>query len=233
MRYKIVLALFVLLIMGGITKGWSQTEKVSIPPVDWTTGWAAGLKVSTLGPGIEAIKSINANWNARIGFSLLPFQVNKEIKIINLGMDISTKNRLGGINIQGDFFFRPWFYFTGGVLIDLVQSKVGIHLTDTVQYGDIDITPGQIGDLSARVRPGWIVAPFLALGLGNPMPLNHKLSFNVELGAIYHGKPDFKLEGVGMIVPTASAENEKTLETALKGYRFYPIFSLQLNYRIR
>ncbi len=235
MRYRNTIAMVVLLMIGGITSGWSQTEakKVFFPPVDWATGWATGLKVSTLGPGIEVIKSINPNWNARIGFSLLPFKINKEVKIINLGMDISTKNRLGGINIQGDFFFRPWFYFTGGVLVDLVRSKVNIHLLDTVQYGDIDITPGQIGDLSARVRPGWIVAPFLAIGFGNPMPLNRKLSFNVELGAIYHGKPDFKLDGVGMIVPTASAENEIALETALKGYRFYPIFSLQLNYRIR
>jgi hypothetical protein len=137
------------------------------------------------------------------------------------------------VNIQGDFFFKPWFYFTGGLMVDLVHSKMMIHLTDTVQYGNISMDPEQIGNLTANVRPGWIIAPFLGIGFGNAMPVNRKVWFNIELGAIYHGKPHFRLDAVGMISPTASAENEKALETAFKGYRFYPLFSAQVTYRIR
>ncbi len=233
MKNKSILIAAVLLMIGGFTAGWGQTKKAYFPKVDWTSGWAGGFKVSTLGPGFEAIKSVNANWNARLGFSYLPFPVNRHITVSNLGLDIYAKNRLGGVNLQGDFFFKPWFYFTGGLMVDLVSSRITINLTDTVQYGDIDINPGEIGNLTARVRPGWIVAPFLGVGYGNTMPTNRRVWFNIELGVIYHGKPNVKLDAVGMINPTASEENEIALEKIFKGYQFYPLFSAQVNYRIR
>lgn len=233
MRNKNIIILAVLLILSGLTAGQGQTRKIYFPEIVWNTGWAAGFKVGTLGPGIEGIKSINGNWNARLGFSYLPFRSNRQITISNLNLDITAKNRLGGINLQGDFFFQPWFYFTGGLLVDLVHSKILIHLTDTVDYGDISITPGQIGNLTARVRPGWIVAPFLGIGFGNTMPVNRKVWFNVELGAIYHGKLHFRMDAEGMISPTASSENEIALKNAFKGYRFYPLLSAQVNYRLR
>jgi hypothetical protein len=233
MKNKIIAILTFVFIAGGLAVSQNQPKKFYFPKVDWATGWAGGFKVGTLGPGLEAVKSVNDNWNARAGFSFLPFAVDREITISNLGLDISTKNRLGGVNLQADFFFKPWFYFTGGLLVNLIHSKMYITLTDTVDYGDIPITPGQVGSLTANVRPGWIVSPFLGVGLGNAMPVNKKVWFNVELGAIYGGKPHFRLEADGMVSPTASAENEKALKTAFKGFRFYPMFSAQVNYRIR
>ncbi|MCX6223513.1 MAG: hypothetical protein NTV01_01950 [Bacteroidia bacterium] len=233
MRHKNIIILVVLLMVSGMTAGWCQTKKFYFPTVDWKTGWAAGFKVGTLGPGIEGVKSVNSNWNARLGFSFMPFPINRHIVISNLGLDVSAKNRIGGVNLQGDFFFRPWFYFTGGLLVNLIHSNVNINLTDTVQYGDISINPGLMGTLTAKVRPGWVVAPFLGIGFGNAIPLNRNVWFNVELGVIYNGKPHISLDGQGMINPTASAENEKALGTAFKGYRFYPLFSAQVNYRIR
>jgi len=228
---KIILV--ALILTGGLVSAKGQEKKLYFPPVDWNSGWAGGLKISTLGPGIEGIKSINGNWNARVGFSLLPFPVKRQVSVGNLGLDISSKNRLGGINLQGDFFFQPWFYFTGGVLLDLVHSNLTIHLSDSVQYGDISITPEEVGNITARARPGWMVAPFLGIGFGNSMPVNRKIWFNIEIGAIYHGKPHFNLNAEGMISPTASVENEIALETAFKGYRFYPLLSAQVNYRIK
>jgi hypothetical protein len=233
MKSKGIGLLVVLLIVGGMSTGRGQTQKDSIPLIDWNTGWAGGFKVGTFGPGIEGIKSINANWNGRLGFSFLPFSINRQVTVNDLGLGVSAKNRLGGVNLQGDFFFKPWFYFTGGLMVDLVNSKILISIADSVQYGDIFIDPVEVGNLTARVRPGWIIAPFLGIGFGNPMPVNRKVWFNIELGAIYHGKPKFRLDAVGMISPTASSENEKALETAFKGYRFYPLFSVQVNYRIR
>jgi hypothetical protein len=233
MKNKTAVLMAILLMAGVSLNGQDQPKKFYFPTIDWTTGWAGGFKVGTLGAGLEAVKSVNSNWNARLGFSLLPFPVNQEIHISNLGLDISSKNRVGGVNLQADFFFKPWFYFTGGLLVNLIHSKMLITLTDTVDYGDIAITPGQVGSLTANVRPGWIVSPFLGVGFGNAMPVNKKVWFNVELGAIYGGKPHFRLEADGMISPTASAENEKALRTAFKSFRFYPLFSAQVNYRIR
>jgi hypothetical protein len=233
MKSKGIILVFVLCMVGGITAGWGQTKKLSFPEIDWQSGWSGGFKVGTLGPGIEAIKSVNTNWNARLGFNLLPFTINRQTSVNDLGLNIKSKNRLGGINLQGDFLFKPWFYFTGGLMVDLIHSKISINLTDTVEYGDITIDPVLVGDLTVRARPGWIVAPFLGIGLRNAMSVDKKFWFNLELGAIYHGKPHFRLDAEGMINPTASAENEKALENIFKGYRFYPLLSAQINYRIR
>ncbi|MFA6127633.1 MAG: hypothetical protein WC699_10030 [Bacteroidales bacterium] len=231
-NWKIVLVV-VLAFSGGVMAGQGQPKKFYFPAIDWKTGWAGGLKAGTFGPGIECIKSINPNWNARLGFSLLPFTLNRQLSVGNLGLDIKARNRLSGVNLQGDFFFKPWFYFTGGLMVDLVQSNLKINLTDTVLYGDIRITPDQVGELTVIVRPGWRVAPFVGIGFGHALPVIRRLSFNIELGAIYHGKPRISLDASGMINPTASAENEIALETLFKGYRFYPLLSMQLNYRFR
>jgi len=58
------------------TSGHAQISRFNIPPVDWSSGWVAGINVSTTGPGFEAIKSVNQNWNARLGFSLLPLSLS-------------------------------------------------------------------------------------------------------------------------------------------------------------
>ncbi|MBT4401866.1 MAG: hypothetical protein HOD37_20475 [Bacteroidetes bacterium] len=210
-----------------------QKFKFVIPPIDWTTGWAAGVKVSTTGPGIEGIKSINKNWNARIGFSLLPIHINQNIDQNNLGLAVDAWVRTGGVNLQADFHLSEWYYFTGGLWFNLLKADLDIQLSDAVDFGDISISPAQIGTFNVVAKPGSRISPYLAVGFGNPLPdKNRKFWFNVELGTWYHHKPRFFLDAAGMIEPTANIENEKALENNFKGFRFYPVFTIQGNYRI-
>jgi hypothetical protein len=233
--YKILGVMLIVALSGtlGGTVNGQQRLKITFPQVDWSSGWAAGCKVGTLGPGVEGIKSVNGNWNARVGFSFLPFNINRQLGVGNLNLDIQAKSRIGGINLQGDFFFKPWFYFTGGLMVNLAQSSIKVSLTDKLEYGDIIIKPEDIGDFTIRMRQGWPVSPFLGIGFGNAMPVNRRVWFNIEMGAMYHGKPSFRLSADRMISPTANAENEIALKNAFKGYRFYPLFSAQVNYLIR
>ena len=211
----------------------AQVIRFSFPPVDWKTGWAAGIKAGSTGPGFEVVKSVNSNWNARLGFSYLPFSFNRTLEVTNMGLAVSAKNRLGGINFQGDFFFRPWFYFTGGLMVNLTHSDIGISLTDTIHFGEISITPEEVGTLTAGVSPAWTVAPLLGIGFGNSFPGKSRFGYHIELGAVYLGGPRVRLDASGMILPTASLLNEVALESAFKGYQFFPVVSAQVSYRIR
>ena len=157
----------------------AQTVKIQLPVIDWTTGWAAGLKLSTLGPGLEAIKSVNQNWNARLGVSWLGFPINRSVASGNLHIDLQSKVRLGGINLQTDFYFHPWYYFTGGLMVNLTRIRFTTELEEVIHFGDIEISPEDIGLMEIRVRPGWPVSPFLGVGIGNPLPAGRNIWFNV------------------------------------------------------
>ena len=214
---------------------WSQStqKKFQIPPIDWTSGWSVGLKLSTTGPGVEAIKTLNKNWNARLGFSLLPIHIQRDIDQGNISLGLDSRIRTGGINLQTDFHLSKWYYFTGGLWVNLVKADLDIQLIDGVEFGDISITPEQIGTFKVLARTGWPVSPYLGVGFGNPMAAeSRKFWFNVELGAWYHHKPRFNLDALGMITPTANMENEEALKNSFKGFRFYPVISIQGTYRI-
>lgn len=229
--WKLLVVLLLLTSFSGPAQ--SQRLQLTFPQVDWSSGWAAAFKVGTLGPGLEAIKSVNENWNARVGFSYLPFRVTRTLDLDNLNIDMISRVRLGGVNLQGDFFFHPWYYFTGGLLVNLTRVRLEATLHEPIEYGDISITPEDVGEINIKARPTWLVSPFLGVGIGNPMPVNRRVWFNVELGVLYHGKPKFFIDAEGMIEPTANAENEEALKQAFKGFRFYPMFSAQVNYLIR
>jgi len=140
--------------------------------------------------------------------------------------------RTGGINGQADFFLNEWYYFTAGLWANLLKADFNFQLQAPVEYGEITISPEQIGELDVAIKPGWLINPYLGIGFGNPMPQNRKFWFNIELGCWYQHKPDFSLAAHGMIRPTVSAENERALENHFKGYRFFPVFSIQGNYKI-
>ncbi len=232
MKARFVAIIVLGLVMGGQVFGQKKFKFV-IPPVDWTTGWAAGVKLSTTGPGIEGIKVINQNWNARLGFGILPLHIKRSMDQNNLGLDLDTRFRTGGLNLQADFHLSEWYYFTGGLWYNFVKADLDIKLSDAVDFGDISISPEQIGTFNVVAKPGSRISPYLGVGFGNPMPTqNKKFWFNVELGTWYHHKPRFYLDAAGMISPTANENNEKALENNFKGFRFYPVFTIQGNYRL-
>lgn len=232
-KYIVILISFFLLTSSVESQSQAVQRKLQIPAIDWTSGWALGFKLSTTGPGIEGIKAINKNWNARLGFSLLPLHIQTDIDQAGLSLGIDSRIRTGGINIQTDFYLSKWYYFTGGLWLNLVKADLEIQLSDELEFGDISITPDQIGTFNVLARTGWPVSPYLGFGIGNPMASeNRKFWFNVEFGTWYHHKPKFDLDAVGMISPTANAENEEALRNNFKGFRFYPVISIQGTYRI-
>ena len=103
-------------------------KRLQIPAIDWTSGWAVGVKLSTTGPGIEGIKAIKKNWNARLGFSLLPLHIQTDIDQGGLSLGIDSRIRTGGINLQADFYLSKWYYFTGGLWVNMVKADLDIPI---------------------------------------------------------------------------------------------------------
>ena len=75
------------------------------------------------------------------------------------------------------------------------------------------------------------VAPYLALGLGNPLRGRAGLEF--EVGALYAGQPKMKMTATeeSLLSPTAAEQGPK-LEEGFKSFRFYPVVSVGLSFGV-
>ena len=99
-------------------------------------------------------------------------------------------------------------------------------------FGDLMIPTADVGTLDAELTLGMPVSPYLGLGFGNTLSRKHRLSFNFELGALYHGGAKLALDGVGVVGPLGSEYNETTITDAIKQYSWLPALNFQLTYRI-
>jgi len=113
-----------------------------------------------------------------------------------------------------------------------MSHAVEITSLSSYPYGDITVPPSEVGSLSATLTPGLKFSPYLALGVGNTLSRAHRVSFNFEMGAMYHGAPQLGLEGQGIIGPIASEHNQQVLMTAIEQYKWFPMASIQLSFRI-
>ena len=76
------------------------------------------------------------------------------------------------------------------------------------------------------------VCPYLALGFGNTLSREKRVSFNFEFGAFRHGAPDFYMDGEGLVAPAANETNENVFNTAFGPYPWIPVVNMQLSFRI-
>ncbi len=137
-----------------------------------------------------------------------------------------------------NFFFTGGFYVGGdrvikarnkedGVLIDIYNynkwvpedQRIGLAL------GDYLLTPDEEGNVHAYVKT-WAVKPYLGLGYGKPLP-SGKVGFQVELGAMFWGRPNIYCNGTDIDETTIDGKGGGLART-VSNMRVYPV----LNFRI-
>lgn len=196
---------------------------------EFSPGWAVGVKLTTLGPGIEFIKSFNEYISLRLGGSYYKFKYE-----FSLEDDISTINKsfttFGSINLTADVNFLSFMHFTGGFMYNLTSLELEAIPKDEYYIGEIELTEETVGSIYYGVAPNKI-CPYAGLGFGRSISRSKVVSFTCDLGVVYHGSPKVNLDANGMVSPTASEEQRQLLEDNIKGYRFYPVLNFQLSFR--
>ncbi|MFA6128563.1 MAG: hypothetical protein WC699_14790 [Bacteroidales bacterium] len=195
--------------------------------------WGLGLKATTDGFGVELVKGFGQRLNIRIGYSTLAIPFSQEIPLDGFSARADAKFKFGGANLLIDFYaVKNVIHITGGVLQNAMKHSVTITPTSDYQFGDILVPAADLGSLEATVTPEYKFSPYVALGFGNTLSRQHRVSFNFELGALYHGAPQVNLSGTNMLGPMASPNNAQVLMTAIGQYKWYPMISMQLSFRI-
>lgn len=207
--------------------------------------FGVGVKVSTLGVGVEVGAGLARNWNARIGGNFFTYNVSES----------NAANAIRLQTLEGHIDWFPWggkFHIGPGVyysITDPVKAKIAVPggTTFTLSNTDFVSSPGDPVTGSAAVRVHH-VDPAITAGFGNLLPRAAGKHWSVpfEFGVAYEGDPrvPLALQGTAcvqsgicynaatdpaVLVPLQQEVHRR--ENDARWFRFYPLVSLGVGYR--
>ena len=209
----------------------SQSSQSSQTRSGATADAAIGIRLSTLGLGLELGKQLADHVSARIGINVGSFsQTGKNQS--NLTYDVSLKLQAAEALIDYSPSKRGVFHFTAGLLTNpLTISGVGTPSgSGTFTLNGNTYTSAQVGTLRTRSKfPG--AMPYLGLGFGTPANRGGRVKFLFDIGAAI-GKPTVALTstGAGSSATLQTDLNAQTAKTQkdLNKLGAYPVISLGL-----
>ncbi len=193
------------------------------------SGWAISPKLTTFGPGLEMIKSFGEKFSIRLAGNY--FTYNYKTVYDNLDVDANARFKVGAVSLLFDWYFANIIHLTAGGFYNVSKESVSASPTNGFQVGTLYVSPERLGNIKINLEPNRF-GPYLGLGFGRAISYENLVGFNIEFGALYHGKPKVELEADGMIAPTANPKNEKTIEDNISGFFLYPVITIQLSFRI-
>ncbi|MGZ3299248.1 MAG: hypothetical protein ACXU8U_06950 [Asticcacaulis sp.] len=188
-----------------------------------------GLRLSTLGGGIEVGSHFAPNWSGRLIANGFDYNANRNVDNI----DYRGKLKMASFGAQLDW--HPMadgpFYLTGGLYANGNKVHATATPATTTNIGSVPFTPAQIGTITAdgKFRGA---APYL--GLGGRWPVG-ALDINLEAGAYFQGKPRVAMTSNGTYAsdPTYQQQLEierKNLQNDLNTFSTYPVVALGVAY---
>jgi hypothetical protein len=201
--------------------------------------FGVGVKVSTLGLGIEAATAVTSRSNVRAGFNAFSYSddFSKD------GISYTGTLTLRSFEVLYDQYIVGGFHVSPGLLVyngnkgDAGASVPGGGLFTlggtTFISGRNDPVTGN-GTLDLRK-----VAPMILVGFGNLLPRSDRhFAVNFEFGVAFQGTPSVKLNLRGSNLDTnpdiqsrIQAEQTKIVNDSSALLRFYPVISLGFGYK--
>lgn len=217
-----------------------------------------GLRLSTLGAGVELSTNLGRNFQLRAGYNYVSVTNDYKIDIDDdafrsaLGYNPILKTE-GGIKLAHAHVLldiHPLsygiFHFTMGAYVGNSKVTANGQLTDkdgqvaqlyggaqwpTINLDKYAIEVGNDAKVDAALHLGNVVKPYLGIGIGRSLP-NKRLGFMVELGAMYQG--DLYIKQNGKKLPELSNISESFADAGdyTKFLKWYPMLNFQLTYRL-
>lgn len=192
---------------------------------------SVGASVGTPGIGLELGYDFNDSFGLRANGNW--FSLSKDVE--SDGVNYDGKLKLFSLGVLGDFYpFESGFRFTGGAYYNDNHVNLTATPSGTVTIGGTPYTPAEIGSLSGAADFNEFT-PYAGIGYtsnrGEP-----GLSFVVDAGVMFQGRPEITLVGNGPITSTpgfqADLERERRqIADDLKWTRFYPAVRVGAAYR--
>jgi hypothetical protein len=215
---------------------WSQDDRPKFPHL------GVGLKMSTLGTGIELATPVTQRTNFRLGFNNFGYAHAFNYD----GSRYSAQLKLFSLQANYDWFpFGNSFHLSPGLLYN--GNRVKANTSDTAAS---QAEPGVFTNpITGSARIGFSkFSPMFLMGWGNLIPRSGRhFSIPFEFGAAYHGQPKASLQMNPIICPAgdfmcimASADpsiqssfqaEQVKIRQEVSRFKIYPVISIGLGYR--
>ena len=207
-----------------------------------------GVKVGTLGAGVDLSVALTQTINARIGVTSV--QVDSEQETLAVGdpgfeqdMNATLDADYGASGLLLDWYvFDGTFHVTAG----MVKNNGAVDISGTLQTGVTYTVGGQVfdstdinGDIGGNVSLGDSYQPYLGIGWGRKADDDPGFSLSVELGVALLD-PQAQLEATVATGSTAFPlqsdldamlrDAEDNFESELDEFELFPVFSIGINY---
>ncbi len=191
-----------------------------------------GLKVGTLGIGLEAERSFSDSISGRIGVNYFTYSYSGTESDIDYDFDLTLKSLSALLDWHP---FKGSFRISGGAIYNGNNLDAKGNPSATYAIGDSTYTSAQLGTLNGEIDFNDI-APYLGLGWDTSFGKDKGFGFLFELGAIYQGSPKVDLTADGPIASDSTfqsnlSKEENDLQNELDNYKFYPVIAIGVSYR--
>lgn len=197
-----------------------------------TSQWGIGLNASTFGVGGEIIKGLGPKFDVRAGYSTMNLKVNYNLDLQGTALQVTGHINPGGPHLLVNYNPSPGFHLTLGAALNQTVVLVSAQSLSNVPVEDVFVIPGDFGFIEMLLFPRVKVSPYAGIGFGRTLSRDKRLGFSFDLGAYYQASPSASLMGSGMLSPSVNEHNVYVLNSLLQPYRWWPLLSLQLSYRI-
>ncbi len=220
----------------------AKSESQSLPK------FGIGIKVSSLGIGIEAASALSSRTNVRVGFNGFNFNPTFSKDGVNYGGQLtfrSAEAHFDWFPTGGNFHLSPGVLYNGNVLKATAGVPGGQSFTlgGTTYYSDYSNPINGNGRLNMNK-----VAPTFVLGWGNILPRSGRhFSVPFEIGAGYVGSPKVALslygsacDSTGLFCRNVSSDptiqsniqaEQTKINNSASPFKFYPIISTGIGYK--
>ena len=194
-------------------------------------GLALGLKVGTLGPGVELTGYLIEDLNIRGGFNYLPYSYEFEEDGINYDADLTMQT---GLILLDWHMFGNNFRFSAGVVINDNELEATGDTSEPEEIGSNLYTPSEVGTIKGTATFDQ-VAPYVGIGYGNAVADDVSLSFIFDLGVIFQGTPDIEISSDGSLANDPQfqedlKEEEQDIQDEADAFKIYPVLAFGIAY---
>lgn len=191
-----------------------------------------GLKMSTLGAGLEAQRSLSESIGARVSVNYMIINYNVVIDNIEYDIDLHLQSAAAMVDWHP---FKGTFRISGGVMYNDNYLDADARSATTYDIGDAKYTNLEVGSLTGKIDFNDIT-PYIGFGWDTSFGNNNRYGFIVDLGVVYQGTPkvEFSTNGTKENDPLFQEnlqKEEDELQKQLDGYEYYPVIGFGLSYR--
>ena len=207
-----------------------------------------GVKISTLGAGIEVATPLARKFNLRGGFNM--FRYSRPIT--NNGIHYTGQLQFQSAEAHLDWFLLGGFHVSPGVLFyngNRLTATASVPGGQTFTVGGTSYESDPAAPINGTGKMDFVkVSPSIMLGIGNLIPRNGRhFSFLFEVGGAYQGSARVALNLAGNICApgnlatcrsiasdsTAQANilaQQVKIQNDVNPYRFFPVLSLGVGF---